>query len=250
MDKVKHRRLQELKRSDFEIVDGEPDIRGWDVLTTDGKQLGKVKELIVDAQQKKIRYLMLDTNKNQLDLADRILLIPIGLAELNRDKDDVYLPNIQAAQLKQLPDYDEDHLDHDQEQEICSIFGRARTQPKNSMQTDPEPEFYRHDHFNDDNLYRHRLNESRPKEGLSDYEKGLRLWERRSEGGILPGSESDMGSTTSRNMSESARQQAMPVHHQREGHRENENRNSQSGKDHTIEGRIRNEGLQDADGRS
>ena len=31
MDNMKHRRLQELDRSDFEIVEGEPDIRGWDV---------------------------------------------------------------------------------------------------------------------------------------------------------------------------------------------------------------------------
>ena len=38
MDNMKHRRLQELDRSDFGIVEGEPDIRGWDVKNTRGQK--------------------------------------------------------------------------------------------------------------------------------------------------------------------------------------------------------------------
>ena len=53
MDNMKHRRLQELKRSDFDIVDGEPDIRGWDVKLAGGQKIGEVEELIVDAQKRK-----------------------------------------------------------------------------------------------------------------------------------------------------------------------------------------------------
>ena len=53
MDNMKHRRLQELDRSDFEIVKGEPDIRGWDVKNNSGQKIGEVEELIVDAQKKK-----------------------------------------------------------------------------------------------------------------------------------------------------------------------------------------------------
>ena len=54
MDNMKHRRLQELDRSDFGIVEGEPDIRGWDVKNTRGQKIGEVEELIVDARQKKV----------------------------------------------------------------------------------------------------------------------------------------------------------------------------------------------------
>ena len=43
MDTMKHRRLQELDRSDFEIVNGEPDIRGWDVRNNAGKKIGEVE---------------------------------------------------------------------------------------------------------------------------------------------------------------------------------------------------------------
>ena len=58
MDNMKHRRLQEMDRSDFEVVDGEPDIRGWDVKNANGQKIGEVEELIVDAQEKKVRYMV------------------------------------------------------------------------------------------------------------------------------------------------------------------------------------------------
>lgn len=46
-------RLQKLKGSDFEIMDGQPDIYGWDVLDSSGKQLGEVDELIFDYESRK-----------------------------------------------------------------------------------------------------------------------------------------------------------------------------------------------------
>ena len=68
MDNMKHRRLQELDRSDFSIVEGEPDIRGWDVRNTQGQKIGEVEELIIDAQRKKVRYMVVDLDDNELEL--------------------------------------------------------------------------------------------------------------------------------------------------------------------------------------
>src|SRR5215211_4992489 len=106
MDSMKHRRLQEMDRSDFEIVKGEPDIRGWDVKNALGKKIGEVEELIVDAQQKKVRYMVVDLDDNELKLDHRKVLIPIGLAELHKEDDDVLLPSVEAEQLTALPGYD------------------------------------------------------------------------------------------------------------------------------------------------
>jgi len=52
-DNMKHRRLQELGESDFEIVDGQPDIRGWDVRNELDQKIGEVEELILDAKKQK-----------------------------------------------------------------------------------------------------------------------------------------------------------------------------------------------------
>src|SRR5215203_3827336 len=125
MDKSKHKRLQELDHSDFEIVKGEPDIRGWDVKNGAGQKIGEVEELIVDAQRKKVRYMVVDLDDNELDLEDRKVIIPIGLAELHTKDDDVILPNIQAEQLRALPGYEEDNLDPTIEAKVCSVLGKT-----------------------------------------------------------------------------------------------------------------------------
>lgn len=125
MDEMKHRRLQELDRSDFEISEGEPDIRGWDVRNEAGLKIGEVEELIVDAQQKKVRYMVVDLDDKDLKLPDRKVLIPIGLAELHKEDDDVLLPAITVDQLSVLPEYDKDNLTDEIEQQVCTAFGRT-----------------------------------------------------------------------------------------------------------------------------
>jgi sporulation protein YlmC with PRC-barrel domain len=252
MDNMKHRRLQELDRSDFEIVREDPDIRGWDVRGTNGRKVGAVEDLIVDAQEKKVRYMVVDLDDNELKLRHRKVLIPIGLAELDQKDDDVLIPNISAQQLGELPDYDRNSLTADVERKIFSALS-TRTQPtgvnqpskpiidtdaerkarlerearkntmakedvretrdiedrKNRMEKEDrkelardekrektekgehdqvDPDFYRHEYYNLDNLYKNRLHEVKPvqKKQQSEYERGLRLWERRSEGAVIP----------------------------------------------------------------
>lgn len=252
MDNMKHRRLQELDRSDFEIVREDPDIRGWDVRGINGRKVGAVEDLIVDAQEKKVRYMVVDLDDNELKLRHRKVLIPIGLAELDQKDDDVLIPNIPAQQFGELPDYDRDSLSADVERRIFSILN-TRTQPvrveqpskptvdtdadrkaklewedrknrlekeerketseredrKNRLdqeerkemardekwerkerkeQDEVDPDFYRHEYYNLDNLYKNRLHEVKPAERKreSEYERGLRLWERRSEGAVIP----------------------------------------------------------------
>src|SRR4051812_29530262 len=110
MDNMKHRRLQELDHSDFEIVKDEPDIRGWDVKNMNDEKIGEVEELIVDAPEKKVRYMVVDLDDNELKLDHKKVLIPIGLAELDEHDDDVLVPDVSTQQLQQLPDYDKDSL--------------------------------------------------------------------------------------------------------------------------------------------
>ena len=205
---MKHRRLQELDRSDFQIVDKEPDIRGWDVKNDNGQKIGEVEELIVDAPEKKVRYMVVDLDDNKLKLEHRKVLIPIGLAELDRDRDDVLIPNISPEQYNALPVYDKDHLTPDVERRICSTLDRQKntstvrqiSRPENQSNTSEKtnvkernendeisPDFYRNENYNLDNLYKNRLHEAQPvqNKNQSEYERGLNLWERRSEGGIV-----------------------------------------------------------------
>ena len=207
MDKTKNNRLQELDRSNYEIVKGEPDIRGWDVRYLTGQKLGAVEELIIDVPQKKVRYMVVDLDDNELKLAHRKLLIPIGFAELDRKEDDVLIPNISLEQLSRLPGYDRNNLTAGIERRISAALGREMdlaTTTQNEIRSDRpkkvhatekqqrddddelDPDFYSHEHYNVDNLYKNRLHEADSRrKNESEYDRSLRLWECRSEGGIM-----------------------------------------------------------------
>ena len=97
-------RLEDL--DDYQVADGEPDPRGWDVKTADGIPVGKVDSLVADTGAMRVRYLdvKLDRKALQLD-EDRHVLVPIGEARLDDDEDDVRLLSTTAAQLLAMPPY-------------------------------------------------------------------------------------------------------------------------------------------------
>jgi len=171
MDEMKHRRLQELDRSDFEITKGEPDIRGWDVRNDAGLKIGEVEELIVDAQQKKIRYMVVDLDHRDLKLPDRKVLVPIGLAELHKEDDDVLLPAVTVDQLSILPDYDGDNLTDETEQQVCTAFGRSQSVARNIVGATTSEEATDNDTFRPErhvNERKEEANTTRLKEEASD----------------------------------------------------------------------------------
>ncbi len=166
-EKIAHR-LEELHGSGFEIVDGQPNISGWDIKSRSGKKIGEVSDLLFDQQSRKVRYLIADLDDNKLGLEkDRKVLIPIGIAELytksaHRERhldpahvaydpaDDgnvVYLPAVSAEQLDALPLYEKNHLSPHIEMAIRKIL-----EPTGNKAYDPE-EFYRDDQFDDDRFY-------------------------------------------------------------------------------------------------
>lgn len=165
-------RLEELHESNFEIVDGEPDITGWKIKARSGKRIGKVRDLLFDTYSRKVRYLIADLDDNELGLnEDRCVLVPIGLAELysradrnehervdpahnsydpTLDEKVVYLPTVTAEQLDTLPLYEKGHLSRHLEVAIRRII-----EPSTNGDYDRD-EFYDHKHFDDENFYRHQ----------------------------------------------------------------------------------------------
>ena len=190
---MKNNRLVELDHSGFEIVKGEPDIRGWDVRYRNGEKIGSVEELVLDAKAKKVRYMIVDLDENELRLENRKVLVPIGFAELDKGNDDVLIPNVSIDQICSLPDYSRNSLTHDIERKISSIFGRkVNVEPANSLRNtdrtddDVDPAFYTHEHYRTDNLFKNRMTQAKPKlEKEPEYDDGLRLWEKRTEGDVI-----------------------------------------------------------------
>ena len=139
---------------DFRIAEGEPDIRGWDVRGTDGQKIGKVEDLLVDTAAMKVRYIEVRLDKeiarqvaqnadmsahhvpqvgrlaDQLRTDDdrtsdpdaaRYMLVPIGVARLDEDKDDVLL-DAHATQMVGIPAYEREPLTRDREADIVRSY--------------------------------------------------------------------------------------------------------------------------------
>lgn len=149
-------RLEELSGSNFEIVDGQPDIRRWDVEDLQGHKLGRIEDLLFNPQSRRVRYLVINLKSNNVGLTDRKVLFPIGIAVLHEKNDTVLLPEISATQISALPFYEKGVIvTPETEQDIRNVFV---TPGLNNTDGD----FYDHDQFNQDRFYSPRTPKDRP----------------------------------------------------------------------------------------
>jgi sporulation protein YlmC with PRC-barrel domain len=119
-DGVRIAPLSEL--DDFEVAEGYPDIRGWRVASADGEEVGKVRDLLIDLDQMRTRYLNVRLTK-ELAAApgDRDVLIPIGTAQVVEGKDVVRVP-LTAERVGLLPLYERGRLTRTYELEVRRHF--------------------------------------------------------------------------------------------------------------------------------
>jgi hypothetical protein len=238
----KANRLHELHGSDFEIAKGQEDITGWDVKDAQRNKIGKVDDLVFDKESLKVRYLILHVKKDKdLDITEnRKVLIPIGTAELDKDDDEVILPNLTINQLHSMPDYDKDMLDRDLERKTYNtVTGNTYVETGN--------DFYNNDIYNDRNLYRNRRYD-RKKE--SNYDRRENIEDRdditdRKNRNDRDEDRSDRTDRTYRNDRDEERSDRNRMEDRRERH-DHENRNDRSDRNDRYEDKVdRNDRIED-----
>ncbi|MEJ7559546.1 MAG: PRC and DUF2382 domain-containing protein [Pedobacter sp.] len=178
LEENKHDHLVELGGSDYEIVDGEPNIKGWDVKNEFGELIGEVDELLFDPQSRQVRYLVVDLNDKVGMDTDKKVLVPIGLAELYKDGhaqdedsnidhndqvEEAYNPStdgkvvivpVTTEQLAALPSYQKGSVSPETESTVRDIFsGLGAAGIAAGAVAYNRNEFYTHDHFNENNFY-------------------------------------------------------------------------------------------------
>ena len=88
--------LRELKK--FRVASGEPDIRGWPVFTSSGRELGDVEDLLVDTSRSEVVMLDIDMRGT-----DRHSLAPLRAAWIDRATKRVVLDGAQFNADEELP---------------------------------------------------------------------------------------------------------------------------------------------------
>jgi uncharacterized protein (TIGR02271 family) len=143
------RRMKEVE-SDYKVSDEDPDVRGWDLIGSDGEKLGEVEELIVDTSAMKVRYLDVEIDDDLVvsnDNDDRHVLIPIGAVNLDHENKFVIAPNLSDQSITSLPMYSGEEISRDFEHKIISAF--SPTYQPGSISDD---RFYEGEHFNTNRL--------------------------------------------------------------------------------------------------
>ncbi|MEO7361659.1 MAG: PRC-barrel domain-containing protein [Gemmatimonadaceae bacterium] len=142
-------RLNDL--DDFKVADGHPDIRGWDVKTTDGQKVGKVGDLVVDTGAMRVRYLDVEVEEAVAERATkgmhgkdhRHTLLPIGKVQLDEDNNDVLIDGFTLEQVAGMPRYDGRNVTRDYERSLWSENEQPTANARN----------YEHDDFDDQRFY-------------------------------------------------------------------------------------------------
>jgi sporulation protein YlmC with PRC-barrel domain len=112
--------LSELK--DFQVSEGYKDIRGWRVDSADGKEVGKVHDLLVDLDGMRTRYIDVRLHSSvAASHGDRDVLIPIASARIANEGDVVVVP-LTAERVSLLPMFDHGMLTRAYESELRRHF--------------------------------------------------------------------------------------------------------------------------------
>jgi hypothetical protein len=114
--------LRELHASEYEMANGEPDIRNWKVIAVRNQEIGRIKELLFDETTRRVKYLVVSLYGKPLNLLSRDVIVPIGLAELNKRDKLVFFRDINVGHLASLPGYEKGKITTETEREIHSVF--------------------------------------------------------------------------------------------------------------------------------
>lgn len=191
---------------DFKVAEGDPDVRGWEVVGSDGRKIGEVDQLLVDTAAMKVRYLDVDVDNDLVagatDSSDRHVLIPIGYARLDEESDRVIVDQLASSDVVGLPEYTHGPITRDFESDLRTRFDRgytsgaattgaagltgaaaADTSTDLGAGTGRDDDFYSHDLYDDNRFYGGRRNLEGDEARLTLSEEELELRRRRMEAG-------------------------------------------------------------------
>jgi uncharacterized protein (TIGR02271 family) len=131
---------------DYEVADGHPDVRGWEVRERGGNKVGEVHELLIDTNEMRVRYLDVELDAGLAGAGgNRHVLIPVGSVTLDDARDDVVLTGISASQLGGLSPYTHSGLTRDYETSLLQGLGLGAGAGAG--------DFYAAQHFDDARLF-------------------------------------------------------------------------------------------------
>ncbi|MGI8549121.1 MAG: DUF2382 domain-containing protein, partial [Gemmatimonadaceae bacterium] len=142
---------------DFQVAEGYPDPRGWDVMDASGQKVGKVHDLIVDTGEMRTRYLDIKLDKDAIGTDDdHDVLIPVGAAQLDDNDDNVMLGSMTETQLAALPRFEHGEITRSYEDSVLAGMPSGVAGAVASGATAAGADYYGTHHFDDKTFFSSR----------------------------------------------------------------------------------------------
>ncbi|RDV14238.1 hypothetical protein DXT99_15720 [Pontibacter diazotrophicus] len=172
--------LSSLK--DYQVASDSTDVLGWKVAGADGDMFGVVKDLIVDPQTLRVRYLSVVADRKFFNTKDdQYLLIPIGAAALDKRGKKIFVSYIDTRSVSSYPVYGGDSISEDYEYAVRDTFQKSQHDTLPDTNTNRRSEFEEaaiqqpvtsrrisDDFYNDDNYNENRFYSSSWQEDRAD----------------------------------------------------------------------------------
>lgn len=130
----------------FEVAEGDPDVRGWQVIASDGVRVGEVDELLIDLDALRVRYLDVLLDGGEDGREESHVLIPVGHARLHERDDRILVDGVGSDALRALPRYAQEPLTHAFEKQVTAPFRLADLRDEGDSRPQDTS-------FDDDRLY-------------------------------------------------------------------------------------------------
>jgi sporulation protein YlmC with PRC-barrel domain len=102
---LKERKLTKLKNSGLPVHLNAPDIRNWNVITSDRLNVGKVDTLYIDTKLNSVQYFTVKIDEGPIFDRERTILVPVSLAVLDTDEDNNVQIKININEFVNYPPY-------------------------------------------------------------------------------------------------------------------------------------------------
>ncbi len=141
---------------DFQVSPGDPDVRGWQVHGAGGGRVGVVDDIIVDIDAGRVRYLRV--RLDDAGESDELVLIPVGLATLEPERDAVSVPTVTVASMEALERHGGGLVEREYEIAVRRGIIAAAPEAAADLRADAsdEDEFYAHAVYDENRFYEPR----------------------------------------------------------------------------------------------
>jgi photosynthetic reaction center H subunit len=151
---------------DFEVADGYPEVRGWDVQDSVGRSIGYVYDLLVDVDALRVRYLDVELEPELAGSdADRRVRIPLESVSLDGSREAVLLQGVDAVDAQSLVPYARRGVVGEHETPRAAAPGLADVAA--SPPIGVEAEMPRERHYDDERLFARESASTSPDVGVS-----------------------------------------------------------------------------------